>query len=435
MSPWIGPGPHDRDLDDQIVEFFGLEPRQHGHLGAALDLEHADRVGALDHAIDRRVLVLHGEIAGHPVMRLQELEGAPQAGQHAEAQHVDLEDAERIEIVLVPFDDGAILHGGVLDRHHLVEPAAGDDEAADMLGQMAGKPDQLARQRERAMPSRRIGRIEPDAPRLLRAHAVHRPAPERAGERPDRVLRQAEHLADVANGAAAAVADDGRGEAGALARVGLVDVLDHLLAPLVLEIDVDVGRLAPLGRDETLEQKIDLERVDVGDAEAIADHRIGRRAAPLAENLLLVAGEVHDVVDGEKERRIVELADEPQFLGRARGAPSRECRPDSAAVRRPAQRRRAPPAAWRSPCGSRPDIRCSSVPRARSGSARESAASAATASGYVAEQPRHLGRRLEMPLGIGFEPAAGAVDGDMLADAGEHVLQRRAASGSDRARR
>ena len=39
------PGPDDRDLDHQIVEFFGLEPRQHAHLGAALDLEHADRIG------------------------------------------------------------------------------------------------------------------------------------------------------------------------------------------------------------------------------------------------------------------------------------------------------------------------------------------------------------------------------------------------------
>ena len=29
-----------------------------------------------------------------------------------------------------------------------------------------------------------------------------------------------------------------------------------------------------------------------------------------------------------------------------------------------------------------------------------------------------------MPLGIGFEPAAGLVDGDVLADAGDDILQR-----------
>jgi hypothetical protein len=35
--------------------------------------------------------------------------------------------------------------------------------------------------------------------------------------------------------------DDGGGNTGTVAAVFCVDVLDHLLAPLMLEIDVDVG--------------------------------------------------------------------------------------------------------------------------------------------------------------------------------------------------
>ena len=65
-----------------------------------------------------------------------------------------------------------------------------------------------------------------------------------------------------------------------------IDVLDHLLAPLVLEIDVDVGRLVALRRDEALEQEVDAVGVDRGDAEAVADRGIGRRAAALAEDVL-----------------------------------------------------------------------------------------------------------------------------------------------------
>ena len=45
------PGPHDRDLDHQVVELLGLQPRQHRHLGPTLDLEDADRVGMLDHVV------------------------------------------------------------------------------------------------------------------------------------------------------------------------------------------------------------------------------------------------------------------------------------------------------------------------------------------------------------------------------------------------
>ena len=46
------PGPDDRHLDDEVVEFARLQPRQHAHLGAALDLEDAERVGAADHVVD-----------------------------------------------------------------------------------------------------------------------------------------------------------------------------------------------------------------------------------------------------------------------------------------------------------------------------------------------------------------------------------------------
>jgi len=47
--------------------------------------------------------------------------------------------------------------------------------------------------------------------------------------------------------------------------------LDNFLAALVLEVDIDIGRLLALGADEPLEQEIDLRGVHRGDAEAIAN--------------------------------------------------------------------------------------------------------------------------------------------------------------------
>ena len=76
-------------------------------------------------------------------MALKQDKGLTNATQHAQRQHVDFQDAQRIEIILVPFDHRAILHGGVLDRHHFVEPTLGDHEPADMLGKMARKANQL----------------------------------------------------------------------------------------------------------------------------------------------------------------------------------------------------------------------------------------------------------------------------------------------------
>ena len=98
-----------------------------------------------------------------------------------------------------------------------------------------------------------------------------------------------------------------------MAAVARIDVLDDLLAALVLEIDVDVGRLAARFRDEALEQQIDLGRVHRRDAEAIADDGVRRRATPLAQDVER-ARIGDDVVNGQEVRREFEIVDEGQLL-------------------------------------------------------------------------------------------------------------------------
>ena len=245
-------------------------------------------------------------------MPLEQRERLADAGQHAERQHVDLEDAQSVQIVLVPFDHGAIGHRRIGDRHDLVEPALGQHEAADMLREVARKAGQLARQLERQAQARRFG-IEAALAGELGVDAAVAPAPDAAGQRAHHVLRERQRLADLADRAARAVVDHGRRDAGMLAAVFFVDVLDDLLAPLVLEIDVDVGRLVALGRDEALEQKVEPVGIDLGDAEAEADRGIGRRAAALAEDAL-AAGKAHDVVHGQEIGRVAQLADQRQLV-------------------------------------------------------------------------------------------------------------------------
>src|SRR5690606_39433765 len=67
---------------------------------------------------------------------------------------------------------------------------------------------------------------------------------------PELYTRSLHDALPISHRAARPVGDDGRREAGPVAAVLPVDVLDDLLAALVLEIDVDVGRLAPLGGEE-----------------------------------------------------------------------------------------------------------------------------------------------------------------------------------------
>ncbi len=143
--------------------------------------------------------------------------------------------------------------------------------------------------------------------------ALVRPAPDLTRQGGGHVLRQAERLADLADRAARAVTADHGGERGMLMAVSLVDPLDHLLAPLMLEIDVDVGRLVAVVGEEALEQQFVLHRIDRGDAEHVADHRIGGRTAALAENAL-AARELHDRMDGEEIGRVTPAGDQLQLM-------------------------------------------------------------------------------------------------------------------------
>ncbi len=304
------PGPHDRDLDDEIVERPRFQARQHVHLRAALDLEHAERLSPLQHLIDF-VVIFSLDIRKRVALALvqvDQVKAFPDAGQHAQCEHVDLHHAQRIDVVLVPFDEGAVVHRGVADRDIGVEPVLGQHIAADMLGEMAREFDQLGRKLDREV-DHGILRIEPRLPDLHVVEALAPAAPDGVGEGCGDVLGQAQRLADVADGTARAVVNDGGDDRGTVAAIAAIDILHHLLAPRMLEIDVDVGRLQPLLGDEALEQQIDLGRIDRGDAEHVAHSRIRRRAAALAQNVL-AARVVNDVMHGEEVVRVFQLGDQ-----------------------------------------------------------------------------------------------------------------------------
>ena len=95
-----------------------------------------------------------------------QIERLVDAGQHAERQHVDLHQAEHVDIVLIPFDEGAILHGGVTDRHDVIEALARQHEAADVLREMAREAEDARRKCDGAADQRIFG-IEP---RLAQMH-------------------------------------------------------------------------------------------------------------------------------------------------------------------------------------------------------------------------------------------------------------------------
>ena len=313
-------GSHNRHFDHEIVKTARLQARQHAHLGAALDLEHAHGIGLANHVVGGRIFsrdVLHRK--NLPAERANQAQAAPNGAQHAQRQHIDLEQSYRIQVVLVPLDDGALRHGGVLHRHQASELALRQHKAADVLAQVAREALQIGAQLqpELQLVLARRHKVRPDALQrrlqALRQHlaAVH--ARVLLGQRRDQRLVNAERTPDVAQGAAWPVADHHRRQRGTFAPVLGIDVLNHLFAPIVFEVDVDVGRLVALAADETLKQHAHARGIDLGHAQAITDRRVGGRTAPLAQDVP-AAGKVDDVMHGQKIHLVFQFSNQVQLM-------------------------------------------------------------------------------------------------------------------------
>ena len=116
---------------------------------------------------------------------------------------------QRVDVVLVPLDHLSVDHRGRLDRHEVVEPIVRQDKAARMLAEMARRAHELAGEVEREAEAP-VGKVEVQLLDVLVLDAFLRPAPDLRGQHLDQVLGQAERLADVADRALGAIADDGR---------------------------------------------------------------------------------------------------------------------------------------------------------------------------------------------------------------------------------
>ena len=290
-----------------------------------------------------------------------------------------------------------------------------------MLGQVAGKAQQLTGQGGGAADLRGVRVQARLADVGVRAHAAPG-APDRAGQGGGDVLGQAQGLAHLADGHARPEVDHRGGDGGPVPAIASEEVLHDLLAPLVLEVDVDVRRLAPGLGDEAREEEVLvlLGGVDGGDAQAEADHGVGRRAPALAQYALLPRP-ADDVVDGQEVVGKAQLLDQVQLM--LQGPPLALAQPALEAPGRslPGQVAQVLHGAL----ARRDGLVGVFVAQFRQVEADPGGdlQAALDGAGEAGEQARHLGGGLQAALGVRLQPQAGLVDRAALADAGQDVLQ------------
>ena len=93
-------------------------------------------------------------------------------------------------------------------------------------------------------------------------------------------IRHLQHAAHVAEHGARLKLAEGDDVGDAVRAVALAHIGDHFVAPVLTEVDVEIGHRHALRIQEALEQEAEAHRVEIGDGERIGHERARARAAP-----------------------------------------------------------------------------------------------------------------------------------------------------------
>ena len=329
------PGPEQRDVDDQVVEGLWTELADQFALPGRLDLEAAEGVRGADHpeggfVVERDGVQLDPPGAGFEVadtVRMPTCAGSvgpvhpdhfvQRVGHrrlHPDTEHVELEQADVLDIVLVElahrepepagFDRGAIEQPGVREHH----PAG---VQRDVPGQPVEPLYQVEEQVEMA-------RGQPGGTQLgqLCQRVAHVPGPdvrERLRDRVDLTRRQTQRRAGVPDRVPDPVGVHHRDAGHPLGPEPVQDRLVDLGPSGGLYVDVDVGQLGPERGEEPFHQQVVPDRVDRGDAEQVVDQ--AARAGPAGcDPDPQPTDQGADLFHGQEVPGVAERADRAQLL-------------------------------------------------------------------------------------------------------------------------
>ena len=233
---------------------------------------------------------------------------------HPDAEHVELEQAEVLHVVLVELahgvagearlDRGAVEQGGVGEQHPAGVHGDVAGQAVEPLGEAEQQPEPLLAQpggpQLGQLAQRRPGVAGPDVGEGL-------------GDGVDLPAGHPEGGADVADRVTHPVGVHHRDRDAALPAVAVEDRVVDLETPVGLHVDVDVGQRLPPRGEEPLHEEPVAQRVDAGDAEQVVDQAAGARPPGRGADAE-VADHAADVGDGEEVGGEAEAADDLQLV-------------------------------------------------------------------------------------------------------------------------
>ena len=248
-----------------------------------------------------------------------ELEAAGDYAEGLEAEEIHLKHAHILNLGTFVLAHPHLLAGGLVFAHGdgdvVGEVAAADDHGAGVDAHLAhtalqalGVFQHLAHQRLALLvlllELRHILETVLQGGLLLHLHPVflhhERPVGDEFGEAVALAQSQVAHAGHVLDGELGRHRAEGDDVGDVVGAVEVLYVLYHAVAALIVEVHIDIRHGDSLGVEEALEEEVVLDRVQVGDAEAVGYHAAGRAASPGAYRDAVALGPVDKVLNDEE---------------------------------------------------------------------------------------------------------------------------------------
>ncbi len=309
----------ERDQRDDVLEAVGPHVEQRPAHALTFQLEDADRFRARQEIVGFLVVERNAGKVDVDAALLDEPRRGLQHGQSGEAEEIELHQPRLLDPFHVELRHQRVRFRIAVERHELGERPVADHDAGRVGRGVAVEALELLRDREGARHHRLLVACRLQA-RLVGDRARERDRRRRIlrdelAQLVDLPVRHLQHAADIAQHAArlqGAERDDLRH---LIAAVALLHVVDDLVAPVLAEIDVEVGHRHALEIEEALEQQAETDGVEIGNGERIGGERARARPAPRADRDALRLRPLNEIGDDQEVARIFRLLDDGELDG------------------------------------------------------------------------------------------------------------------------
>ena len=287
----------------------------------AFNLEHTDRLATRHHLIrfrivERQVGEIDVDAAAFDVLHRQ-----IENGERFQAEEVELHQSRRFDPFHVELGHRHQRFRIAVEWHELGQRPVADDDAGRVRRRVARESFELLRDVEGA-PHHLVAvarglqtRFVVDRP--AESDRIKRILRHQLAELVDLAIRHLQHASDVAQHAARLQSAEGDDLRHLFASVFFLHVADHLVAPVLTEIDVEVRHGDAFGIEEAFEQKPEADRIEIGDCERVGNERAGAGAAARADRNALRLRPLDEIGDDEEVAGIFHALDDAELEGEA----------------------------------------------------------------------------------------------------------------------